>query len=298
MALGSEAVARLLRAKADADADDGSGDVVFALFLEPHAPVSDASFADRLITFAVNNLQRAPVMAHVELFVPCPAGSCLPVNFATYIGERSNWQTSKANNESYYIAQNVNRWRAVPIFGKQAARLVRASCDASVDLEYSMLRYITAWWPLRPLSVFVSADQRAPAHCATLTSRILRRSVGACLKHNSNWYSPASLYRELSADLAEQRISPASTLMAVSTAACVQCLLHESSDEVVKLSDESATNAFRALTLKVAAAEAHGDSAAQVLAQRQLASALLRWSVSRLDRDCGSVNMLLKLKAL
>ena len=58
-------------------------------------------------------------------------------------------------------------------------------------------------------------------------------------------------------------------------------LLHDSLPELQKLTDTEVLQALRSLTLKVAAAEAFGDSAVQTLMQRQLASALLRWSVVR-----------------
>jgi len=285
MTLRGDGLARLLRICEQQAVDDGSGDVVFAMFLEPHEAAPDASFGDKLITFAVNNLQQAPVMAHVELVVPCGPCSKGPVNFATYIGERSKWQADAAANRRYYLSENANRWRAVPVFGQSAARMVREACDASVDVPYSLARYATAWFPFRFLSGMVPDGPRRPAHCATLAARVLRCAVGACLKHRAPWYSPASLYRELCDDLAEQKIRPVQTLMSEDAAASVDALLRHADDDVRALSHERVMAALRSLTLKAAAAEAAGDGAARRLAQRQLATALFRWSV---NRDCFS----------
>ncbi len=281
--LRSKGIARLLRAKQEVSTDDGSGDVVFAMFLEPHQPPpgSKPTLADRAITFAVNTFQPSPVMCHVELVVPCLPGSQEPVNFATYIGQTSNWQQNRKNNEAYYLVNNAGKWRAVPVFGKQAARAVRKACSESVGVQYSLFRYFTASWPLRAISGMVADAPQSPAHCATLTARILRRSIVACLRHPSAWYGPSTLYAELSQDLKDQQISPKTTLMTEETTALVETILRSRDDEVKDLDDTKCLDAIRALTLKAAAAEAYGDSTAQKLSQHQLATALFRWSVLR-----------------
>eukprot|EP00966_Prymnesium_polylepis_P227950 5274784-Prymnesium_polylepis.1 len=128
---------RILKAKEFQSLDDGSGDVVFAVFLEPHDPPPGSgppSLFDRAVSFVVENMQPSPVMTHVELVVPCRPGSGTPVSFAAYIGSVSAWQSSRDNNEAYYLTNNANRWRAVPVFGKAAARLVRDACDESVGV--------------------------------------------------------------------------------------------------------------------------------------------------------------------
>lgn len=282
--LRSDGIARLLRAKQEVSSDDGSGDVVFAMFLEPHKPPpgSNPTLADRAITFAVNKFQPSPVMCHVELVVPCSPGSDEPVNFATYIGQTSAWQIDRDNNEAYYLVNNAGKWRAIPVFGKQAARKVREACNASVGVQYSMLRYITAWWPFRAISGVMPDSMQSPAHCATLTSRILRNAVGACLRHPSAWYGPSTLYAELVQDLRDQQISPETTLVTEETTATVETILHARDDEVQTLDDVRCLDAIRALTLKAAACEAYGDSTSQKLTQHQLATALFRWSVLRL----------------
>ena len=279
----SEGIARLLRSNQCDSSDDGSGDVVFAMFLEPHEPPpgSKPTLVDKAVTFAVNTFQPSPVMCHVELVVPCRLGSQEPVNFATYIGQTSDWQRERDNNEAYYLVNNAGKWRAVPVFGKQAAREVRSVCSKSVGVQYSLLRYLTASWPLRSISGFMPDSLQSPAHCATLTSRVLRKSIGACRRHPSSWYGPSSLYAELSQDLKDQQISPETTLMTEETAAAVDAILRSKDDDVRLLDDVVCMDAIRALTLKAAAAEGFGDTTSQKLTQHQLATALFRWSVLR-----------------
>lgn len=277
------AIERLLAAKEAQEVDDDSGDVVYALFLEPHDPPpgTSPSWLNRAVDFCVRNFQPHPVMVHVELVVPAQPDSTGPINFATYIGEGSGWNRDRTQNATYYLSVTAGKWRAVPVFGHHAARKVRDRCNESRKVNYSMLRYLTATPPLRAIAGLVPDGPRAPAHCATLTARVLRRALGGAIEHKGAYYGPASLYAELTSDLREQRIAPETTIVDGETQATVRRLLHHPLSEVQKLTDAEVLAAVRSMTLKVAAAEAFGDSAVQVLTQRQLASALLRWSVVR-----------------
>ena len=64
-------------------------------------------------------------------------------------------------------------------------------------------------------------------------------------------------------------------------ASLVNMLLRFCDEDIKHVSDEEFLNAIRALTLKVAAAEAHGDTSMRTLTQKQLGTVLLRWSVMR-----------------
>lgn len=279
----AEAIRRLLQVQEDQAVDDGSGDVVFAMFLEPHDPAagsSPPSIFDRLVSYVVNNLQQSPVMVHVELVVPCAPGSGQPVNFATYIGDHSAWRSDKAANASYYLGTTAGKWRAVPVFGKHAARLVREACDGSCDVKYSLFRYVTAAWGVRKLAAAVPDGPRQPAHCATLTARMLRNGISHSLRHPSAWYGPASLYGELETALQHQQVVPETTQMG-DIATHVDKLLRHRDDDVRHMSDDDFVSAIRALTLKASAASAEEDAAMRVLSQKQLATALFRWSILR-----------------
>tara|TARA_B100001057_G_scaffold466324_1_gene523355 strand:+ start:264 stop:1136 length:873 start_codon:yes stop_codon:yes gene_type:complete len=280
----SKAIQRLLKAQEERAVDDGSGDVVFALFLEPHeSSPSDGPLSafDKMITYIVNHFQPSPVMMHVELVVPCAEGSRMPVNFATYIGSKSGWQADSDYNSKYYLGTTANKWRAVPVFGKHAARLVREACNDSCGVEYSLLRYITAAWGVRKLSSMVPDGPRDPAHCATLVARMLKRGVANVLRHPSAWYGPATLYAELCSELRTRAIVPSTTSMGDDISTHVDKLLRQRDEDVSCMNDAEFMSAIRVLTLKASAAETSDDAAMAVMTQKQLANALFRWSVLR-----------------
>lgn len=276
---------RLLRRQKECARDDGSGDVVFAMFLEPHDPpygLPPPSLFDRLVDFVVKNMQPSPIMTHVELFIPCAPGAGLPVHFATYIDGKSSWRASREQNRAYYLEDTAQKWLAIPVFANHAAKLARGACECGV--KYSLFRYVTAAWGIRSLSGLVPDYPRSPAHCATLTARILR-ATGANLKHASAYYGPSSLYAELTNDIKGLSIDSESTNLDAKGLSSIETLLRADEGALSKIADQDAHAAFRILTLKVAAAHASGDSAAQRVTQKQLANALLRWSVMKNGLD-------------
>jgi hypothetical protein len=279
----NEAIRKLLKAKESAEVDDQSGDVVFAMFLEPHSqdPSSGPpNMLDKLISYVVNNLQPSPVMVHVELVVPPSPGSGAPVNFATYYGDRSDWRTDRKENAAYYMSTTAGKWRAVPVFGKHAARLVRATCDKSLKVKYSLFRYVTAAWGIRKMAAAVPDGPQQPAHCATLTARMLRRGILNSLEHPSAYYGPASLYIELRDRLHKMQIVPDTTELG-QVSLQVDRLLKHRDEDVRFMTDDEFSSAIRALTLRASAAAASGDAAMQVMTQKQLATGLFRWSILR-----------------
>jgi len=280
----NEAIQKLLKLQEEQSVDDGSGDVVFALFLEPHEPDPDSGppgVFDRLISYVVKHFQPSPVMVHVELVVPCPPGSTQPVNFATYIGCKSDWQEDRRKNADYYLGTTANKWRAVPVFGKHSARLVREACNESLGVDYSLFRYVTAAWGVRKVAGIVPDGSKEPAHCATLAARVLKKGVSGLPKHASAWYGPSTLYAELCNDLRARAIAPDSTSMGDEVSMQVDKLLRQRDEDVSAMKSDEYLNAIRALTLKAAAAEAFDDYAMSVMTQKQLANALFRWSVLR-----------------
>ena len=281
--LGSHALTLLLSSKQLHALDDGSGDVVFALFLETHPPdpESTPSIVDRLITFAVEKLQPSPVMTHVELVVPCRPDEKDPVNFATYIGEESGWNVDRHVNREYYLRTHANRWRAVPVYGKQAARKVRETCNNSQGVKYSLLRYVSAASWFRGISAMVPDLPHSPAHCATLVARVLKESMGSIM-HPSAWYGPASLFAELTEQLRQRAIVPVISEMEPDSLVREQQLLCSVDAEVASMGDTEALDAIRVLSLKVATAAHQSDAASQRILQKQLANGLLRWSVNRI----------------
>jgi len=117
-------------------------------------------------------------------------------------------------------------WRAVPIFAFQATKRLRDEAsrnyavykpthdnepytidrdapNTGTETTYSILTYVLTIPPLRSLVSlynFFSPDRRgAPAHCASLTARVLRKALEKiALPHPSAWFSPTTLFLELS----------------------------------------------------------------------------------------------------
>lgn len=265
-----------------------SCDVVFALFLEP-SPVPDPRLTtfERVVDTAVRTCQPSPALLHCELLVPpVPSSEGLRTQFATYIGQRSGWQTDKVDAAGYYLAENAGRWRAVPIFQGDAASKLREECDSELGVGYSLLRYATAVPPLRWLSRFVADTRRSPAHCATLAARVLRNSEVYQPVHSSAWYGPTTLFHELQHQASWQgaRIGAAewsgmSTDAAESVEQLVRGIMAPST--VHSIGDTKCLGAVEALTMRACNALLKGDAASQRTTQQQLAAALLRWIILR-----------------
>lgn len=190
-----------------------------------------------------------------------------------YIGCTSGWQDNAEFNENYYMAETASKWLAIPVFAQHAARAVRECCDRSCGVKYSLARYASAAWGLRQLSGLLSESLRAPAHCATLTARVLKHALGSdVLKHPSSYYGPASLFAELRDRMGDLAAAAARDEDQRESAA--EQLARGAESAVLALSHEQQAGAIRALTLRVLREQSEAS-------QKQLASALLRWSVLR-----------------
>lgn len=267
---------------------DASCDVVFALFLEPAAvPDPRLSTFERVIDTAIRTCQPAPALQHCELLVPAmPVDEGLRTQFATYIGRTSGWQTDKADSESYYLAENAGRWRAVPVFHNDAARMLREECDSELGVGYSLFRYATAVPPFRWLSRLVADSRRSPAHCATLAARVLGNSSVYKPVHPSAWYGPTTLFHELQLQASRHgsRIGAAEWAgMDGDTAASVEQLVRGimAPETINEIGDVKCFTAVQALTMRACNALLKGDAASQRMTQQQLATALLRWTILR-----------------
>lgn len=265
-----------------------SCDVVFALFLEPPAvPDPRLTTFERVIDTAVRTCQPAPALLHCELLVPpVPSDEGLRTQFATYIGRTSGWQTDKLDAAGYYLAENAGRWRAVPIFQRDAASKLREECDSELGVSYSLLRYATAVPPLRWLSSLVADSRRSPAHCATLAARVLRNSNVYRPVHSSAYYGPTTLFHELQHQASRQgaRVGAAEwSGMTSETTESVEHLVRGimSPENVHSIGDSKCLAAVEALTMRTCNAMLKGDAALQRTTQQQLATALLRWIILR-----------------
>lgn len=307
----NDEITALLRAKAaqveDEDLDGSSAlkvscDVSYAIFLEPRN-VSDPSWsmAEWLADEAIRKFSPFPVLSHCELITPpIPNSSGGRVHFATYLGTGgAGWQNMQGKDDGiqFYLIENGSRWRALPIFGQNAAQSVRDAAERNLSAPYSVAMYATSAKPLRTLASLWADNAGHKGHCATITSRVLKDAgIGAGLKYCSAYYSPSSLYNDLkssvSAPLSDNERVGLTTVTPAKCERAIQTLLHApvSYTTVRELGDSTCIDAVRALTLKVCATAESGDDVAERIAQKQLATVLLRWVLLRDDEPTGTHN--------
>lgn len=266
----------------------GGSDVVYAMFLEPGAGDSAQwSTLECAIDKAVRIFQPSPALAHCELLLPpAPVEEGLRTQFATYLGRSSGWQTDRADGYNYYLLQNSGRWRAVPVFQLNASEKLRRECDMEIGVGYSLARYLSAVPPGRWVANWMPDQRRSPAHCATLTARVLRNAQIYAPKHTSAWYGPSTLYHELTHQAAWQgeRMGAGQWAgMPAHTAEHAEQMLRGVMDAatVQSVGDARCTDAVHALTMRACNALLRSDAVAQRTTQVQLATALLRWVLLR-----------------
>lgn len=300
----NDEITALLRAKA-ADPVNGelegssavkpTCDVSYAIFLEPRDDADPKwSTVEWLADVAIRKFSPSPVLAHCELVTPpIPDSAGGRVHFATYLGRGgADWQNmrSKEDGISFYLIENGFRWRAVPVFGPNAAQTVRDAAQSNLHAPYSVSMYATSAPPLRNLAWLWKDQAGHMGHCAVITARVLKQAgIGGMLSRPSAWYSPSSLYGDLVAAMSrpigedERR-----QLTSVTPEECertIETLLRApmSYATVRALGDAACIDAVRALTLRVLSTANAGDATASRIAQKQLGSALLRWCLLRDD---------------
>jgi len=268
-------------------------DVGFVLFLEP-TEKDDPNWtnmeyiADRVIrTFSPR-----PTMSHVELVVPpIPDSGGGRVHFATYLGaEGADWQNRldrRSEGIDFYLISNGSRWRCIPVFAPNVAESLRNACDSNIHSPYSLSMYPTSARPLRHFAWIWSDTPKHMGHCATITSRVLKQAgAGYALSRPSPWYCPSSLYSELKNSLPkrldERERASLDTTDLESCLEAIELLVRgQLSVEVVRnLGDSRCIDAIRVLTMRVVETSTTENHR---IAQKELASAVLRWVLLRSD---------------
>ena len=286
--LKNSALQRVLESCTSSSTGQEAGNVVYALFLEPNNKRQcKLSSWDSVLETAIETFQPNPALMHCELLVPpVPNDDEDRISFATYIGRKSGWQTDKADSLNYYLIENIDRWRAVPIFDLNAANRVRLECDNEIGVEYSMIRYLTAFAPLRWTSRLVADTRRSPAHCATLAARVLKNSDVHKLASPTASYGPSRLYNELVATATQKACSTESECYTKASEK-VECNLEMllrgvmSNETIAEIGDEGCNEVVKYLTYRTCSALFESDGSMQRMLQKQLATALLRWSILR-----------------
>lgn len=263
-------------------------DVVFVLALEGGDVDPKMGVAAQLLDAVVTGCQPAPGISHIELLFSSPGDANRDVpqdmHFATYLGQTAGFGRSFGGQREFYLGHNFPNWRAVPIVAPRASPLVRAECLSHVGTPYSISRYLFSAPPLRSIaSIFDDRPQR-PAHCATLTARCLRRALGLPLKRPSAWYSPSTLFLEISqrkdalfaGDGAGGTVGTDGTGGTDSDPGVV---LHRSDEELRALDPARIDAVVRRLASRALTPDL--DDITKRIVQKQLAAVLLRCSVVR-----------------
>ena len=237
----------------------------------------------KLINFGVGFLQPSPAMQHVELVVPSSFYKT-PVNFAIYYNMKSSWCGNRSINQSYYMEEHAYQWRALPVQFDNASSEVRRACNLNDNTVYSVAKYFTSIPPLRGISRLIPEGNNYSAHCAVLTARVLRNSCRGMLKHNSLWYGPATLYREMCDNIMYMgnrcKNVDMSFVMNQDVQSKKQVLLTHSDRYVkLKLTELDCQKIIKYMTSETVLATMIGVNPSSVTHQKQLATALLRWSI-------------------
>ena len=265
-------------------------DIVFLMCLTPTPPTAEWSIGQRLIDFVVRTFQPCPSIVHCELFLP-PSSTKDQKHFASYIGREAGWYDNDKSSESFYFGANTGKWRAIPIAVSHAATILRNECNGHCGTPYSLLKYPFSAAPLRAFAGWLPDQNLTSGHCATLSARVLARALpGVGLRHPAAWYGPSTLMIEASSGEISARTKEHLTSRAHSRSVpeeetvfdTINSLTRGSDEAVRALSHESCAAAIREMATGVAARfdADNDDDVGSAIAQGQLATAILRWSLT------------------
>lgn len=273
-------------------------DVIFLLGLEPSVPNADWSTSETILDSLVKAFQPAPIFTHVELFLP-PSSKESEVTFATYLGKHAGWGSSFSDSPKFYIG-GTHSWRAIPVRAKSIASTARLACASEEGAPYSLMRYLTSVPPGRALAAILPNTPRSPGHCATISTRVLQRS-GVHFPQSPAWYSPSTLYIELSKPTRTKRYARddndqhhvRSLVETERIAQSVEAILRGSDDRVRCLTLEDCKIAVDHLQKQVIAQRALEipDPVREAALERNLAKALLRWGQVQTKASKSATNI-------
>lgn len=256
-------------------------DLGFLLCLTPPPPTADWTIGQTVLDAVVRTFQPSPEIVHCELLLPSSSDPSAKRHFASYIGKTGRWYDDDAGQHDFYLGTNAQFWRAIPITLPKGTAAARDECDRHVETPYSLLRYAFSAPPLRAFAGLLPDRALAPAHCATLSARILQTQLP--LAHSAAWYGPSTLSLEMSTGAIAKGTAAAlssSNSTDDAVARTVETLARGSDAAIAKLVHTDCASAVRHLAARVASRFDSDDAAGEAIAQRQLATALLRWSLT------------------
>lgn len=267
--------------------------IVYLLALEGHTPKTHSKWWEKAIDTIIQALQPVPALTHVELFVP-PLLDGDEMHFAIYLGRESGWESAFGVDTDYYLSAtgNARSWRAIPIVAKDAVRRVREECNTNAGTAYAsvyrLFNYIFSIPPLRAFAWTLDDSVKSPAHCGSLTARCLKRAVPEIdLPNSSAWYGPSTLFLELLrhsrvtsyARQFAEAVTVKSTVESEDTSSAIETLLRGSDEAVEKLAETACKLGIEQLAERAIAASIDRDPTAERERQKDLARAILRFSL-------------------
>ena len=291
---GGKAVAKQAASEAAASPSPSDEDVVYLLMLEGESQNPNWTWWERALDTVVQAAQPAPAMTHIELIVPPPPGNDTDeFHYATYLGKKSGWGSSFGDGLGFYLDPNGNgnSWRAIPVVAPNAARRMRAVCNANKGTPYGspyrLFDYPFSVPPLRTFAWTLPSSYPSPAHCASLSARCIAQALPEFeLPQPAAWYGPSTLYLEAARHARMvsymQKLKERDTLKSLTedeeAARAADTLMRGSNDAVVLLTDAECRAGIDLLRRKTINASAVADVTATRTAEAALARALLRWS--------------------
>lgn len=263
--------------------------VSYVLALEGSSePNPKLTVLERLLDGLVKTMQPSPAMTHVELCM-APTHDHRDMHFATYLGSHAGWGRSMGGQRQFYLGDNAPNWRAIPIVSQDASNRLRQECEKHVDTPYSLLKYVCALPPVRAVAGLIPDAAKTPAHCAILTARCIRAALTDIeLSHPSHWFGPSTLFLELDSErfrsMFHKRLADADPVVRSiaedeDETSAMHALLHGADAQIQELSEEACVIALHRFTVR--SLERGLDDVARRITQKQLATALLRYSISR-----------------
>ena len=270
-----------------------SNEIVYVLALEGDKPRADWKWWEKALDSVVQAAQPAPALTHVEVLLP-PTAEGDEVHFATYLGKAANWGSGFGDSETFYLDPNGNgpSWRAVPVMARGARQRLSQACAEQVGAPYGspyrLFNYPFSIPPLRSMAGWLDDSPAAAAHCSALTARCLRRGLPELdLGHPSAWYGPSTLFLELTRHA--RMASYAARLEEMATLASLpeqeeagkasEVLLRGSDEAVRALTHAECAAGVQLLCSRCIGAATERDATVERVTQKQLAHALLRWSL-------------------
>lgn len=262
-------------------------ETVYLLGLEAHEPDPKWSCARHALDYMIRHFQPSPVLTHVELLM-LPRRKGDEAHFSTYLGHSAGWGSSFGEGVDFYLGRlHVGAWRAIPIQARRLETNLRRACGFSLMAPYSLSRYAFSVPPGRAMAAILPDGLQSPAHCAGLSARLLTEaSVDVAMPHPNPWYSPSTLFIELSRQ-PRMRIYAArqhgvehkrSIVKEEETAGAIETLLRGSNAAVGQQEHRIALLGVAELTKMVISQRANGcDPVRERDLEKQLARALLRF---------------------